>query len=67
MNEHETVTADKINDLRRRHLAGEAWTRQELKDAIFTMIGERIKEVQTPPKPKKGAAKAPPIALDDLL
>lgn len=67
MDTHETVTADKINDLRRRHLAGEEWTRQELKDAIFTMIGERIKEVQTPPKPKRGAAKQPPVNLDDML
>ena len=60
-----TVTAEALNDLRQRYLNGEAWTREELKDAIFTMIGDRLTSVQAAPKAK--AAKATPVSLDDML
>ena len=60
-----TVTAEALNDLRQRYLDGKDWTREELKNAIFTMIGDRLASVQAVPKAK--AAKAAPVSLDDLL
>jgi len=60
-----TVTAEALNDLRQRYLEGKPWTREELKNAIFTMIGDRLSSVQATPKAK--AAKAAPVSLDDML
>ena len=66
MTEH-TCTAEALNDLRQRYLAGEEWTRQELKDAIHTMIGQRLKDVQAAAEPKAKAVKAVAVSLDDML
>ena len=60
-----TVTAEALNDLRQRYLDGKSWTREELKNAIFTMIGDRLASVQATPQTK--AAKATPVSLDDML
>ncbi len=62
-----TTTAEQLNDLRRRYLAGEPWTREELKSAIHTMIGDRISEVQNAGAKATKKTKAAPISLDDLL
>ncbi len=62
-----TSTAEQLNDLRRRYLAGEPWTRDELKSAIHTMIGDRINEVQNASVKTTKKTKAAPISLDDLL
>lgn len=62
----QTCTAEALNDLRQRYLRGEEWSRQELKDAIYTMIGQRIADVQASvPAAKK--VKAAPVSLDSLL
>ena len=65
MTEH-TCTAEALNDLRQRYLAGGEWTRQELKDAIHTMIGQRLKDVQATGTGAK-KTKAAPVSLDELL
>ena len=62
-----TVTAEALNDLRQRYLAGQPWTREELKRAIHTMIGQRLKDVQAAAVPKTKKAKAAAISLDDML
>lgn len=61
----QTSTAEQLNDLRQRYLAGKPWTRDELKSAINTMIGERLRAVQTAAPAKKEKAK--PVSLDHLL
>lgn len=61
-----TVTAETLNDLRQRYLDGKPWTREELKNAIHTMIGTRLTAVQESAKPKT-KTKATPVSLDDLL
>ena len=65
MTEH-TCTAEALNDLRQRYLAGGEWTRQELKDAIHTMIGQRLKDVQATGTGAK-KPKSAPVSLDELL
>lgn len=62
-----TTTAEQLNDLRRRYLAGEEWSREELKSAIHTMIGDRLTAVQNAEKPKAKRVKAQPVSLDDML
>lgn len=61
-----TSTAERLNDLRRRYLAGEEWTRDELKSAIHTMIGNRLDAVRDAGATKT-KTKAAPVSLDDLL
>ncbi len=62
-----TVTAEALNDLRQRYLAGLPWTREELKRAIHTMIGQRLKDVQAAAEPKTKKVKAAAVSLDDML
>ncbi len=62
-----TVTAEALNDLRQRYLAGLPWTREELKRAIHTMIGQRLKDVQAAAEPKTKKIKAAAVSLDDML
>jgi hypothetical protein len=59
-------TAEQLNDLRRKILAGEEPSREELRSAIEALTGERIKaHAEEKPKGKK----APSVAVDlgDLL
>jgi len=63
----QTVTAEALNDLRQRYLDGKPWTREELKSAIQTMIGQRLHDVQTAAAPKTKKVKATPVNLDDML
>ena len=58
-------TADQLNDLRGRILAGEEPSRDELRTAIEALVGERLKAHEAQPKPKKAPSK--PVNLDDLL
>ncbi len=60
-------TAEQLNDLRRKILAGEEPSRDELRAAITALTGERI-AAHAQEKPAK-AAKAPAVKvdLDDLL
>lgn len=64
----ELSTAERINDLRQRYLNGEPWHRDELRDAIEAMCGDRLREVQNATT-KKSSRKptTPPPSLDDLL
>ena len=59
-------TADQLNDLRRRILAGEEPSRDELRSAIQTLTGERI-AAHAAEKPKTKKAPAIKVDLDDLL
>ena len=59
-------TADQLNDLRRKILAGEDPSREELRSAIEALTGERI-AAHSAEKPK--GKKTPSVAVDlgDLL
>ena len=58
-------TADQLNDLRRKILDGEEPSREELRDAITALTGERIAaHTAVQPKTKLPAVK---VDLDDLL
>lgn len=59
-------TADQLNDLRRRILAGEEPSREELRTAITALTGERI-AAHAEEKPKGRKAPAVKVDLDDLL
>ena len=59
-------TADQLNDLRRKILAGEEPSRDELRSAIEALTGERIK-AHAAEAPKAKQAKAIPVNLDDLI
>jgi len=59
-------TADQLNDLRRRILADEEVSREELRAAITSLTGERIAAHASEPK-KKTKAPAVKVDLDDLL
>ena len=58
-------TADTLNDLRRKIVAGEEVSREELRSSIDALVGERLKQAEA--TPAKGKAKSTPINLDDLL
>ncbi len=58
-------TAEQLNDLRRRILAGEEVSRDELRESIQALTGERIKAHESE-KPKSRAP-AVKVDLDDLL
>jgi len=61
------ATADQLNDLRSRILAGEEPEREELRAAIKSLTGDRIAAQEA--TAKKGAKRAPAVKvdLDDLL
>lgn len=59
------LTSDQLNDLRKRVLANEPYTREELAQAVKELISERISAFE---RPSKSTAKKPtPINLDDLI
>lgn len=56
---------DQLNDLRRRILADEEVSRDELRSALTALVGERLEAASTT---TKKASKSTPVAnLDDLL
>jgi len=59
-------TAEQLNDLRRRILAGDEPSRDELRSAITALTGERI-QAHADEKPKTKRAPAVKVDLDDLL
>lgn len=59
-------TADQLNDLRRRILAGEEPPREELRAAITALTGERI-AAHASEKPKTKKTPSVKVDLDDLL
>lgn len=59
------LTADKLNDLRKRVLANEPYTYEELAEAVKTLITDRLNAFEKPAKTSK--SKATPVNLDDLL
>lgn len=62
----QVLTADSLNDLRRRVLNDEEYTIDELANAVRTLVGERVAAAQETSKAsKKRPAKK--ISLDDLL
>ena len=58
------LTADKLNDLRKRVLANEPYTYEELAAAIKVLIADRLSAFEKPAKPK---GKPTPVNLDDLI
>ncbi len=64
----ETVTtAEQLNDLRQRYLAGKPWSREELKRTIDFMIGDRLRAVQEGVTKTTKKAKPVPVSLDSFL
>jgi len=59
------ATAEALNDLRKRILAGEEPPREELRDAIKSLTGERIAAHEA--TAKKTKAPSVKVDLDDLL
>lgn len=59
-------TADQLNDLRRKILANEEVSRDELRSAIETLTGERIAAHEADNK-KSTRTPAVKVDLDDLL
>ena len=59
-----TMTSEQLNDLRKRYLNGEPWTREELKSAIRAMISNRLAQTAESVKPKAAAKK---VDLSDLM
>jgi len=58
------LTSDTLNDLRKRVLADEPWTYEELAAAIKSLISERLNSFE---KPAKSKSKPTPVNLDDLI
>jgi hypothetical protein len=58
------LTPDKLNDLRKRVLANEPYTYQELAEAVKALISDRLSSFE---KPAKSKSKATPVNLDDLI
>ena len=59
-------SVEQLNDLRRRILDGEEPSRDELRAAITTLVGERLEAHKAVSK-KTSRSKSTPVELDDLL
>lgn len=57
------LSPEQLNDLRKRVLANEPFTYEELAEAVKKQIAERLSSFEAP-KPK---GKAKPVNLDDLI
>jgi len=58
------LSPEKLNDLRKRVLADEPYTHEELAAAVKQQISDRLAAFETPTKAK---SKAKPVNLDDLI
>lgn len=60
------LTSDQLNDLRKRVLAKESYTQEELAQAVKQLIVDRIDAFEAPKKasPK---SKSTSVNLDDLI
>lgn len=59
------LSPDQLNDLRKRVLADEPYTYDELAAAVKQQIADRISAFEAPSKTTKSKAK--PVNLDDLI
>lgn len=57
------LTPDKLNDLRKRVLANEPYTIEELAESVRQLISERLSSFEAPAK----RGKPKPVNLDDLI
>jgi hypothetical protein len=57
------LSAEKLNDMRKRVLANEPYTYEELAAAVKQLIADRLTSFEKP-APK---SKAKPVNLDDLI
>lgn len=60
------LTAEQLNDLRKRVLANEQYTEVELAQAVKELIYDRASAFEAPAK-KSAKSKATPVNLDDLI
>lgn len=60
------MTTEQLQDMRKRVLNGEPYTKEEFAQAIRAMVGERI-ALSTKPTNKAKSTKQPVTSLDDLL
>lgn len=60
-------TADKLNDLRKKILEGEEPSRDELREAIKALTGERLAAATAPKKTTRKKTPAVTVDLGDLL
>ena len=57
------LSPEKLNDLRKRVLANEEYSQEELAQAIKQEIAARLSSFEAP----KAKSKAKPVDLDDLI
>jgi hypothetical protein len=60
------MSPDQLNDMRKRVLNNEPYTKEEFAQAMREMVGQRISEAQAP-TPKAKAQKRTTIELDSLI
>ena len=64
----EIATIEKVRDLRKRVLAGEDYTEDELREAIQALSGDRLAQLEKSANKKpRGKVAAKPVDLGDLL
>ena len=63
----EGATAEKVRDLRKRVLEGGEYTVDELRAAINSITGERMKELEPKEKKPRGKSGAKTVDLQDFL
>jgi hypothetical protein len=61
------VTAATTNDLRKRVLEGQPYTKEELAAHVRALVAQRIAAATAAPKAKATSKKQPTASLDDLL
>lgn len=61
------LNPDKLNDLRKRVLAGEEYTDEELAFHVQQLIADRVNAFQEANKKKAPKGKSTPVDLNDLL
>jgi len=59
------LTADQLNDLRKRALANEHVSQEEFAAAVKQLIADRLSSFEKPTK--TSSKKATPVNLDDLI
>lgn len=61
------MDAIKLNDLRRKVLNNEPFTEAEYTEAVKSMIGKRVAEIEAPTPKGRTTTKKTVANLDDLL
>ena len=66
MSDEQVMTAEKIQDLRRRVISGQDFTKEELRQSVHTLMGERIAQAQAvATASRKRPSRS--VNLDDLM